>query len=150
MRLLFITANLSLLSAVPAAAWDYITPSHYCLAACAIVLDKVTFQVANKTQKNACAGLYAESVFDCLATYCSEAEIKNGLHERNETCIIQHDTPLPPFVLSDSLSQVVKVTEKSVKTTNYTTAVVPDSTYFEIAFKTIVSHINNEPDDQAS
>ena len=139
MRTLTIAAKLSLISAVPATAWNYITPPHYCVAACNTVLDKVTFQVANKTEKGACAGLYAQSLFYCSATYCSKAEIDDGLHAYNETCMAEDDTPLPDFALPQSLSQVEKVTKKSVKTTNYTTAVIPDSSYFELGYKTTVS-----------
>lgn len=122
-------------------AFNYIDHNQYCVSACATAVGKVTFESDTKT--NDCSGLYVDSLFDCAAVYCTQPEIQPGLNEENKTCI-SSGTPMPSYevqmatVTTDDLRNLTRFTSKSVKKVNYTLAVVPDQSYFDLSFETTV------------
>lgn len=149
MQRLFFVSLLAVYASTPTSAWNFINRSQYCVAACALALNKVTFHLTHKgtkkTEADLCSGLYVQSLFDCSAIYCSDKEIKDGLKEQNSTCVEMAGFPLPDYdaatehMTLEALANVTRVSKKSATADNYTHAVVPDDTFYHNAQRTIVS-----------
>lgn len=134
-----------LLSLIPSVlAVNYIERKQYCVSACATALGKVTFKGSPNASQ--CSGLYVDSLFDCATIYCTEDEIQPGLDEQNKTCI-SDGTPMPSYsdwtmdITASDLQNLTRFTKTSVKSTNYTAAVVPSQSYFDLSFETTVRHL---------
>ena len=87
--------------------------------------------------------LFAKSVFYCAAVYCSDVEIRHGLHEARRECD-EEDLYLPDFenvVLPVDLSTIQRVslagTKNLKKGLNH--PVMPDRRFFDVARHTVVN-----------
>lgn len=132
---------LSLLPSYAIAFAQVYSKAWLCAAGCRRAVDKTVFDVP-KAVKNKCHPLYAQSLFACIAQYCTRHQTKVGLPSINETYCSSHGSPLPPYdftaahqLLSDN---VTWVSYPAVRHGNYTTQVVPDQNFYQLAYDTEV------------
>lgn len=120
---------------------NYINPVQYCAQGCSLALQQVNFTTQAPSAGNGfnCSSqLLVESLMLCVGKYCSTRQASVGLATLNETCM---SSSLPNYDTSKpyaGLDNAPVVSEDDVASTQYSVAVLPDSTFYAIAHDSIV------------
>ena len=119
------------------ASW---TPSQYCFFGC----NDAAYQFPFKGPSDICANeLFVKSVYYCAGVYCSDVEIRHGLHEAHRICD-EEGVTLPNFeslVSPVNLTSIERVSLKGAKNLKkgLDYPVIPNPSFFEISRRTVVS-----------
>jgi hypothetical protein len=135
-------------NAVAARKW----PGKYCLDGCDLTLNYVDFNDTNsalsKKSRTCRSVLHAKSLYLCIDAYCDNEDDKNiWLMNVNDTCKTTSGEPMPPWsVIEDYTPEEVAKLRRlraeegmwNSKNPPLNEVVIPEGTFFERAFRTLV------------
>lgn len=132
-------------------AVTYLQRSQYCVAACSVALNHVSFDgnrpaSASHSSPVPCTDKhYIQSLFYCTSTYCTPDEVQSGLDYNNETCLVDAGKSLPSYAaFMDAPSAappktIMRISEADVRQQKFTQPIVPDQDFYNVGHKSVVS-----------